>query len=166
MSDEQDWLKAEKVGDEMVAEATFARAVAGLPAIQPSADFAARTAQFAWRARRRRRVAVRLAGVAATILIGMATLGVLYESGVLVAGLATRGIVLFSHGLAWGVSWVGRETTWWLIGGRLGATVSDAIGIRNTAAALAAAGAIVVGSIYAFHQWILDGTDARESRKS
>lgn len=101
MTNERNWLEAEQNGDDAFAEAMFARVVADMPAIPPSADFVRRTVQVAWRARARRRLVEQLAGVAAALSIGIIALGTLYESSARAMGLAVRGVVLSSHGLIW-----------------------------------------------------------------
>jgi len=165
MSDERNWLEEEKNGDDALAEAMFARLMAEMPPIAPGADFVGRTVQMALRSRARRRLAERVAGIAAALLLGVTILGAVYVSRALAVGLITQGAALFSHGFAWLGAWVGREARWWWLGERIGVAISGAIGGRSIAAAVAASETIVLLSICAFHRLVLNEAEARKSRK-
>jgi hypothetical protein len=166
MTNERNWLEAEKSGDDAFAETMFARTVAAMPAIPPSADFGRRAVQVAWQARARRRILERLAGLAAALTIGIVALGTLYESGARAKELAVGGVVIFSHGLVWVLSWVGSEAKWWWIGERIGTAVSGAVIGRSTAGALVAAEMIILLSIYALQRLVPSESEVRESRKA
>ena len=120
MPNEREWLQAEQNGQDALAETMFARVVADMPSVQPGADFVGRTVQVAWRARARRRMVVRFASIAAALLIGIATLGSMYELSALAVGLAARGTVAFSHGLVWLLASASQGAKWWWIAERIG----------------------------------------------
>lgn len=166
MTNERDWLEAERNGDDALAEAMFARVMADMPAISPSGDFVGRTVQVAWQARAQRRIVQQLAGVGAALSIGIAALGILYESSSGAAGLAGRGVVLFLHSFVWVLARVGKEARWWWIGERIGAAVSGVVIGRSTAGAIVAAEIIILLSICAFQRLVPSETEAHGSGKA
>jgi len=165
MPNDREWLQAERSGQDVLAERLFARLVAELSPIEPSADFVRRTVQAAWRARARRRMVTRLAGVAAVLLLGITTMGSLYELNALAGGLMVRGTVSFSHGLVWLLMSAGEGARWWWIAERIGTAVSVTISTPATAAAVAAVEMTALLAIYAFRQLVRDELGTHQSRK-
>jgi hypothetical protein len=108
---------------------------------------------------------VRFARIAAALLIGVATLGSMYELSALAVGLAARGTVVFSHGLVWFLTSASAGARWWWIAERIGTAVSETIRTPSTAAAVVAAEMIVLLAIYAFRQLVQNELRAHESRK-
>ena len=156
MTDERDWLDAERAGDDALAEAMFARVVADMPAVEPSPGFVSRTVQAAWRRRERRRMAERIGILGAALLLAVATLTLLYSERALAVGPVAGYVTLFSHGFIWLVAWIGREAKWWGIAERIGIAISSAIGSGSMVAVVAAAETIVLLSLYAIRRLILN----------
>jgi hypothetical protein len=147
--DEGHWLQAEQSGEEELAEIMFARLVAQLPAIEPRADFADRAVQAAWRTRTHRRL-VRVALVAAAVLIAMSGITAVYALTPFAVGLIVSGTVAVSHALVWLVTSAGEGARWWWIAERIGTAVRDVISAPSAAAAIAVAEMILLLAIYAF----------------
>jgi hypothetical protein len=146
---EQQWLQAEQSGQEELAEIMFARLVAQVPPIEPSAAFVDRAVQAAWRTRTHRR-RVRVALVAAASLIAAAGIAAVYALAPFTKGLIVSGTVVMSHGLVWLVTSAGEGARWWWIAERIGTTVLDAISAPSAAAAITAVEMILLLAIYAF----------------
>jgi hypothetical protein len=154
MPNERQWLQAEQNGQEELAEAVFARLVAGMPAIEPSAAFVDATAQAAWQASTRRRAATRGAAIAAGLAAAAGGLGAIYELRAPAASLVARGTVAMAEGLVWLTTSVGEGARWWWVAERIGTAASDAFAAPAAAAGLAAAGMIALAAIYALQQLI------------
>jgi hypothetical protein len=165
MPNDRQWLQAEQRGQDELAEMGFARLVAEMPPIEPSADFVHRTVQAAWRTRTRRRLVMRLTRIAAALVIGTLSVGSMYELSVLAVGLLVRGTVVFSHGLVWFLTSASEGARWWWIAERIGTAVSDTIAVPSTAAAVAAVEMIAVLAIYAFQQLLHEDWGRHKSRK-
>ncbi len=165
MPNDRDWLRAERRSQDALAEALFARLVAEMPPIEPGADFVRRTVQAAWRARARRRRVMRLAGVAAALLLGITSFFALYGLSAWAGHLIVRGAVAFADGLVWFVTSVGEGARWWWIAERIGSAVSISVTTPATAAAVAGAGMTVLLAMYAFRHLVRDEFGTRESRK-
>jgi hypothetical protein len=147
--DERQWLQAEQNGQQELAEIMFASLVGQLPAIEPSADFADRAVQAAWRTRTYRRL-VHFAVVAAAVLIAMSGITTVYALTPFAMALIVSGTVAVSHALVWLVTSVGEGARWWWIAERIGTAVRDVITAPSAAAAIAVAEMILLLAIYAF----------------
>ena len=165
MPNDRNWLRAERSGQDALAEALFARLVAELPPIEPGADFVRRTVQAAWRARARRRIVVGLAGVAAALLLGITSFLAWYGLGARAGDLIARGAVAFADALVWFVTSAGEGARWWWIAERIGSAVSVSVTTPVAAATVAAAGMTALLAMYAFRHLVRDGLGTRESRK-
>ena len=165
MPNDRDWLQAEQSGHDALAETMFARLVAEMPAIEPGAGFVDRTVRAAWRARARRRIVVRLARVAAALLLGITTLGSMYALSVLAGGFIVRGAASLSHGLVWFLTSAGEGARWWWIAERIGAAASVMMASPLTAAVVAACEMIALLAIYAFRRLVWSELGTHESRK-
>lgn len=150
MLKEREWLRAEQSGQEDLAEAMFARVVAEMPAVEPSAGFVGRTVRIAWQARGRRLLARRAALIAAAILIGMAGAGSIHALAMLAAGLVVRGTVVASQALVWLLVSAEEGIRWWWIAERIGTAVRVAVATPSTGAALMAGYVMMLLAIYAF----------------
>src|SRR5262249_44596910 len=125
MTKQRDWLQAEANGQDELAERLFADWAAEMPRVAPTGDFASRVGRVAWEGGARRRAAVRLAQIAAVLLLGISVAGSVY--GLIASGLVARGAVLLSHGLVWVLTSTGEGTRWWGIAGRIGNAVSISV---------------------------------------
>lgn len=152
MTKERRWLQAEQSGQDELAEMMFARLVAEMPPIEPSADFVDRTVRAAWQARSRRRLARRLALVAAALLVSIAGAGSIYMLAAPATGLIVRGSVAFAHGLVWFLTSASEGVRWWSIAERVGTAARDTVAVPSTAAAIAAVEMIALLAIYAFRR--------------
>jgi hypothetical protein len=162
MPNEPDWLRAERDGEDDLAETMFARVMADLPRIEPGADFVHRTAQAAWRARARRRVVTRLAGIAAALVVGVATVGAMFELRALAVSLTVRGAAALSHGFVWLLTSATKGVGWWWIAARIGAAVNRTIAAPWTAAGIAAAEMIALAAIYALGKLVRGESETHE----
>jgi hypothetical protein len=165
MGKDQEWLRAERSGQDRLAEEAFARLMAELPPIEPGAGFVDGAAQAAWRARARHRAVARLARAAAALLVGLATLGAAYLWGALATGLIARGAAGFSQGLVWLLASAGEGARWWWIADRISTAVSVAISSAPTAAAMVMVEIAALLALYAFRNLVLGKTETNESRK-
>jgi hypothetical protein len=154
MPNERNWLQAEQNGQDPLAEILFARFVADIPPIEPSSGFVDRTVQAAWRARARRYLVMRLAGIAAVLAVAIAGLGSIYELRGLAVALIVRSAVVLSHGLVWLLTSASQGVKWWWIAERIGTAVSDTIAAPTAAAAFVAVEMIALLAIFAFKQVI------------
>jgi hypothetical protein len=156
MTNERQWLHAEQSGQEELSERSFARLVAEMPPIEPSADFVSRTVRAAWQARTRRRLVTRLALVSAALLIGMVAVGSIYELRALAIGLVARSTVAFSHALVWLLTSAGEGTRWWWIAERIGTAAGDTLASPSTAATIAGIEMLALLAIYAFDRLLAE----------
>ena len=150
MTNERQWLHAEQSGQEELAERIFARLVAEMPPIEPSADFLDGTVRAAWQARTRRRLIRRVALIAAALLISIGGVGAIYELTGPATSLAVRVMVVFSHGLVWFLTSAGEGVSWWWIAERIGTAARVTIAAPSTAAGIAAIEMLALLAIYAF----------------
>lgn len=165
MPNERKWLQAEQSGQDSLAEILFAHLVAEIPSIEPSPDFVCRTVQAAWRARARRLLVMRLAGIAGVLAVGIAGFGSIYELRGLAVVLIVHSAVMFSHGLVWLLGSASQGAKWWWIAERMGAAVSDTIAAPSATAAFVAVEMIALLAIYAFKQLIHENWETRSSRR-
>jgi hypothetical protein len=165
MRNDREWLQAEQNGQDAPAEMMFARLVAEMPPIEPGPAFVDRTVQAVWRARARRRVVMGLARTAAALLIGIATLGSMYELRLLAIGLIVHGTVVLSHGMVWLLTSASEGARWWWIAERIGTAISVTITAPAVAVSVAAATMIASLAIYAFQRLVQNELGKRESRK-
>lgn len=147
---ELEWLQAERKGQDELAEAMFARLMAEIPAVEPSAGFVDRTVQLAWRARTRRRLVARFALATTAILLGIACIASIYELRPLATGIVAGGALLLSHGFAWLITFASEGAGWWWIAERIGTAVSEAIASPSMAATIVAVELIALLALYAF----------------
>lgn len=147
MRKEPDWLQAERSGQNEIAEAMFARIVAGMPLVPPSADFVDRTVQAVWRARARRRLFTRVAVITAALLAGIG-----YMVTMLDAGVSAQVAILLTHGVVWLLTSASEAVKWWWIAERVGIAIGDTVTAPSTAAAIAAVEMAILLAIYAYHQ--------------
>src|SRR6185295_3261556 len=154
MPNNSDWLQAEESGDEVLAETLFARVIAGMPAIEPGADFVPRTVHAAWRARARRRLVTRLARIAAALVVTIAGLGSIYALSGAALALLIPGTVALSRGFLWLITSAGDGAGWWWVADRIGTAIADIVGDPVAASAVAAAALMALVAIYAFHHLI------------
>ena len=152
MANERQWLDAEQAGQEELAERMFAHAIAGLPRIQPSESFVIRASQGAWRARTRRRRAVRMAYASIALLVGIIGVAAIYEVMPLVPDLIANAALAVSHGLTWLLTAPAQRAEWWWFAERIGTAVTDTIAEASTAAIIGALEMIGLFGIYAFRQ--------------
>ena len=152
--DERKWLQAEQSGEDPLAEILFAHLVAEIRPIEPSPDFVGRTVQAAWQARARRHLGMRLARIAAVLVVGIGGFGSIYELRGLAVVFIVHSAVMFSHGLVWLLGSASQGAKWWWIAERIGAAVSDTIAAPSATAAFVAVEMIALLAIYAFKQLI------------
>ena len=164
MSNDQNWLRAEQDGDDVLAEAMFARVIAAMPPIEPGADFVSRTVDAAWRARTHRRFAA-FARIAAMFALMIGVPAAIYAFSGWAIALIVPGTVALSRGLMWLVTSAGDGVGWWWIADRIGGAVADTVGEPFTASAVAAGALIALAAIYAFQYLVHDTFAAPESRK-
>ena len=150
MTNERQWLHAEQSGQEELAERIFARLVAEMPPIEPSAEFLDRTVRAAWQARVRRRLIRRVALIAAALMISIGGVGAIYELTGLATGLGVRVTVEFSRGLVWFLTSAGEGASWWWIAERIGTAARVTIAAPSMAAGIAAMEMLALLAIYAF----------------
>jgi hypothetical protein len=165
MPNERNWLQAEESGQDPLAEILFAHLVAEIRPIEPSPDFVGRTVQAAWQARARRHLMMRLARIAAVLVVGIAGFGSIYELRGLAVVLIVRGAVVFPHGLVWLLASASQGAKWWWIAERIGTAVSDTIAAPSAAAAFVAVEMIALLAIYAFKRLIHENWETRDSRR-
>src|SRR4051794_20357582 len=105
MPKEPDWLQAERSGDDDLAEMLFAKLVAGMPPVQPSAAFVDRTVRTVWRPRTRHLRLTRAALIATVLTVVVfavaAYAGSVNGLTVLAASVGARCTVVLLHGLVW-----------------------------------------------------------------
>jgi hypothetical protein len=152
MANERQWLEAEQAGQDEVAERMFARAIAGLPRIQPSESFVIRTSQGAWRARARRRRAMRMAYASIALLVGIIGVAVIYEVTPLVPDLIANAALAVCRGLTWLLTAPAQGAEWWWFAERIGTAIMDTIAAPSTAAIIGTLEMIGLFGIYAFRQ--------------
>lgn len=152
MANEREWLEAEQTGQDEVAERMFARALAGLPRIQPSESFVIRTLQVAWRARVRRRRAMRMAYASIALLVGIIGVAAIYELMPLVPNLIANAALAVSHGLIWLLRAPAQGAGWWWFTERISTAITDTIAVPSTTAIIGALEMVGLFGIYAFRQ--------------
>jgi hypothetical protein len=152
MPDERQWLQAEQSGQDDLAEKAFARVVAEMTAVDPSADFINRTVRLAWQAHARRRLVRRAALIAAALLITIVSIGLIYALTALAIGMVGRVAVLFSHGLVWLLTSASEGVRWWWVAERMGTAVTDTVAIPSAAVSIAVIEMIGLLGIYAFQR--------------
>jgi len=150
MTNERQWLHAEQSGQEELSERIFARLVAEIPPVEPSADFVNRTVRAAWQARIRRGLVTRLALISAALSISIVAVGSIYELRALAMGLVVRSTVAFSHALVWLLTSASEGTRWWWIAERIGTTARDTLASPSAAATIAGIEMLALLAIYAF----------------
>jgi hypothetical protein len=107
---------------------------------------------------------MRLAGVMAVLLTGIAAVGSIHELGVLAVGLIAHGTVVLSQGLVWLLTSASEGASWWWIAELIGTAVRKTISAPATACAIAAIEMIALLAIYAFQKVILNETGTHKSR--
>jgi hypothetical protein len=152
MPNQRQWLQAEQSGQEELAEKAFARVIAEMPAIEPSADFVNRTVRVAWQAHARRRLVRRAALIAAALLITIVGVGLIDALTAPAISIAGRVAVLFSQGLVWLLTSASEGARWWWIAERMGTAVRDTIAVPSAAASIAVIEMIGLLGIYAFQR--------------
>jgi hypothetical protein len=150
MTNERQWLHAEQSGQEELSERMFARLVAEMPSIEPSADFLDRTVRAAWQARTRRRLIRRVTLIAAALLMSIGGVGAIYELTGLATSLIARATVMFSRGLVWFMTSAAEGARWWWIAERIGIAARDTLAAPSAAASIAAIEMLALLAIYAF----------------
>ncbi len=164
MPDKPHWLQAEESGHEELAESAFARLIAEIPSVEPSAAFADRAVHAAWQARSRRRRVTRLAYIAGAVSIAVAGAGLIYELAGPATTLAARVTVAFSHALVWLLTSASTGAGWWSIAERIGTAVGDAIASPSASASIAAFEMIALLALYALERLL--GQELRRPRKA
>jgi hypothetical protein len=152
MPDERQWLQAEQSGQDDLAEKAFARVVAEMTAVDPSADFINRTVRVAWQAHARRRLVRRAALIAAALLITTAGVGLIDALTPLAIGMVGGVAVLFSQGLVWLLTSASEGARWWWVAERMGTAVTDTIAVPSAAVSIAVIEMIGLLGIYAFQR--------------
>jgi hypothetical protein len=132
------WLASEHQGDDDIAEAAFARAVQTLPRIEARPGFADRVVALAWRLERRRRMTVRLAWLAACLLLGAGASSVAYAVlAPRAAWLAEASAAILARSVAAFAAAAGLGLQWWSLSARIAATVQSVLATpQNTIALL------------------------------
>ena len=138
MPDKPHWLQAEESGKDELAEGAFARLIAELPSLQPSAVFVDRAVSAAWQAHRRRRLMTRLSYIAAGVSIAILGAGSIYVLAGPATALAARVAVTFSHILIWCLTSASAGAGWWSFAERVGTAVGDAIASPFASVSIAA----------------------------
>ena len=152
MAGERQWLEAEQTGQDEVAERMFARAIAGLPRIQPSESFVIRTSQVVWRARAGRRRAMRMAYASIPLLVGIISVAAIYELTPLMPNLIANAALAVSRGLIWLLTAPAQGAGWWWFAERIGTAITDTLAAPSTAAIIGVLEMIGLFGIYAFRQ--------------
>jgi len=152
MANKSHWLSAEESGREDLAEDAFARLIAEIPSVEPSAAFADRAVRAAWQARNRRRRVTHLAYVAAAVSIAVLGAGAIYEFAGPATALAARATVAFSRALVWLLTSASVGAGWWSVAERVGTAVGDAIASPSASASIAAFEVIALLALYALRR--------------
>lgn len=152
MANERQWLEAEQAGQDEIAERMFARAIADLPRIQPSESFVIEASQAAWRARARRRRAMRMAYASIALLVGIMGMAAIYELMLLAPNLIANAAFAVSHCLIWLLRAPAQGAGWWWFAERIGRAITDTVAVPSTAAIIGALEMIGLLGIYAFRQ--------------
>ena len=160
------WLEAERSGRDEAAELEFARLFAEVSAIEPSADFVGKAVQAAWRAHARRRLMLRVARVAAALVIAVAAVASMSVFGLLIVNAAVRGTVAVSHGLVWILTFAGEGLRWWSLAGRVGTAVGQTIAAPQTTTLIVAIELAGAMAIYAFQRVLRDERLAHDSQEA
>lgn len=146
------WLSTEE-RDLVDAEAAFARVFAALPTIEPSDGFVRRATHAAWLARSRRRRAVVIGSLAASVLIavtaGVVAYGVFGIAGgwllATAASVVSRGAVSLLVATMTGVQW-------WFATARAGGAVADVAVLPQSAVVLFLLELVGVAALYMLHR--------------
>lgn len=154
MPDKPDWLRSEESGQEELAESAFARLIAGIPSVEPSSAFVDRAVHAAWQARSRRRLAMRLAYVAAALSVAVTGAGLIYELAGPATTVAARVTVAFSQALVWLLTSASAGAGWWSIAERIGAAAGDAIASPSAAVWIAAFEITALLALYALRRLV------------
>lgn len=157
MPDKPHWLRAEESGQEELAESAFARLMAEIPSVEPSAAFVDRAVHAAWQARSRRRRMTRVAWIAGALSVAAAGAGLIYElAGLAATGLATtlaaRATVALSHLLVWLLTSPSAGAGWWSLAERIGTAVGNVIASPSASASIAAFEIVALLALYALQR--------------
>lgn len=148
------WLAAERDQDEAAADAAFGRLFAELPRVEAGPGFAPRTMRAAWRARGRRRLAIRTGRAAVAVLIAATGVVVAYEFLALILAGFMRGAVMLSRIVVWLIIAVNDGVTWWSIAQRVAVGIGRVITTPASVTALVAVEIVAAAAAYGFH-WML-----------
>jgi hypothetical protein len=161
--DKPHWLHSEQAGHEELAESAFARLIAEIPSVEPSAAFVDRAVHTVWQARSRRRLVTRLAYIAGALSIAIAGAASIYELAGPATTLAARVAVAFSHVLVWLLTSTSAGAGWWSIAERVGTAVGDAVASPSASASIAAFEMIALLALYALQRLL--GQELRRPSK-
>jgi len=143
------WLSSEEHDLDDTADAAFAQVFAALSAVDPSADFAQRAASAAWLARARRRRAMAIGSLAASILIvvlaGAAAYGVFGIAG---GWLVTAAATMVTNSAVSLIVGVTTAVQWWFATARAGTTVADIMTTPQSAVTLLGIELVGIAALY------------------
>ena len=121
------WLRSEEAGQDDAADAALGHLFAGVPKVEPRADFVQRTVAEVWRLRARRRRLVAMTWAAALILVTAGAITAYVAS----PRLATSAIKALAFASSRSVPWLVAYTTvamdWWWTVAQVGGVVASAL---------------------------------------
>ena len=158
------WLSNEE-HDLVDADAAFAQVFAALPVIEPSNGFVQRVTRAAWLARSRRRRAIAVGSLAASVLIAVTAGAVAYGVfGIAGGWLLTTAASVVSRGAVSLVMATMTVVQWWFATARAGNTVAGVMTMPQSAAVLFVLELVGVAALYMLHRLLRGGLLQAELR--
>jgi len=151
------WLLAEECGDEDAADAAFAHVFSAVPKVEPRSMFVEEvvSAAWAWRARRRRRMA--LSWTTAAVLVGGTVASASLASAVLTRTVVQVVAFVSGHMVPWLVAYASVALHGWLTFGHVGAVIAGTLMTPGRVAALV--GVELVGILAFYALWRVAGAE-------
>jgi hypothetical protein len=160
MSDHREWFRADKDGNDILAERAFARLIADLPLIEPDVAFVDRTVQAAWRMRDRPQIWKPMVAVVA-LLIGAVAVVSLYALSGSATELFAGYVRELSRSLIWLLTFAAEGVRWWWIADRIGAATGRVLSSPISIGAFAAAEIVILLAICAFRLVVQSESETR-----
>jgi hypothetical protein len=151
------WLMAEEGGDEEAADAAFAHVFSAVPKVEPRPMFVDHvvSATWAWRARRRRQLALRW--TTAAVLVVVAAASAFLASAVLTGTVVKVVAFVSGHVVPWLVAYASVALHGWLTLGHVGAVIAGTLMTPGRVAALV--GVELVGILAFYALWRVAGAE-------
>jgi len=149
----EEWLSNEQHGQDDAADQAFTQVFAAIPAVEPSAGFVQRAADAAWLARARRRRAMALTSLAASVAAAAGMAAIAYGVASMAGGWLLTAAASSMTASTMSLLMAGATLVeWWWATARAGSAVAGVVIMPQGAAALVAIELVAVAALYTLHR--------------